>query len=195
MIPSRIRRALAAVAVASTFAVGVMASAAGPVSAWVYENPVGSRGDVRVPTIYVGDLQIPDMPLGYTQFTLYGDAPVSAYRSPAATGVQTVRARYVVQRWDGTDWVNTARSDVMTRQIGSQQTRARFPSPYLQPQVSRGYLRLTYAFAWSDANGRALGNTVVTSNSYTDHVCVTNARWCRSYDGFVRTGKYMTNAW
>ena len=159
--------------------------------AWTYGASTGRPGSVILPTIYVGDLL---MPWGLRQFTLYGSTGPLAYRSPATTGAQAVAARYVVEKWNGSAWVMTTQTGVLTGTIAAGQRAYRFAAPYIQPVASRGYFRITYIFAWS-ANGVGLGGTSVMGNLTSDHVCVTPYRLCQSYAGFFRTGGQGTGTW
>ena len=139
------RKVIVACAAAVSLGAAVMPST--QTSAWSYDAPSGSRGNVSLPTIYVGDLL---MPSGYTQFTLYSNTGPTAYRSPAASGVQTVRARYRVEYWNGAAWTVTTQSPLLTGQIGSSQTGVVFTGAYLQPTIARGS---------SESRGHSTGTT------------------------------------
>lgn len=150
-------------------------------SAWATTGTSGRIGSIRDLTIYVGDLY---MPAGYTAFTLYGATGPLVSRSPGSAGIQNVNARYIVQRWNGASWVNLAMSPVFRGQISASQTYYRFPKPYIQPLETRGLFRLTWVMNWQTTTGAVLGSTYVTANLQTDHVCVTQSRFCRSYAGY-----------
>jgi hypothetical protein len=160
--------------------------------AWSYKPVSGTRGNVSLPKIYVGDLYMPN---GLTQFTLYGNTGPIVYRSAASTGIQIVKATYLVEKWDGFKWVIIKNSNLLQGQIGATQTYFQFAAPYIQPAIARGYLRFTWAFDWYATNGVVLGATYVQSSLATDHVCVTKVRLCQSYPGYFRTGGYLTGAW
>ena len=160
--------------------------------AWSYAPVSGRRGSVSLPTIYIGDLY---MPYGMTQFTLYGNTGPLAYRSPASSGTQIVKGKYLVEKWDGNRWVVSAQSTLFQGQILSTQTSLRFPAPYIQPVLARGTFRFTFALDWYTTGGALLGSTFIRSNLVSDHVCVTPHRLCKSYAGYFRTGGYQTGAW
>ena len=161
-----------------------------PASAWVYSSPTGSRGNVTsLPTISVGDLL---MPSGYTQFTLFGNTAPTVGRSPGATDTQTISGQFSVEQWNGSAWVRITRSPVMTGRLTASQTTLRFPTPYLQPTVARGYFRVTFGFDGFDSAGRLIGSTYVVADRVSDHACVTPVRLCQSYPGYVRTGLNRT---
>jgi hypothetical protein len=160
----------------------------------------GKAGSVSLPTIYVGDkasscTRIYNSTVCAPTFTLYGETGPIAYRSPAFAGSQIVQAIYVVERWDGSNWVATAKSDVLQGQIGLGQTSVQFVKPHMQVQVAQGYFRFSWLFSWLSSTGAVYGSTIVVSNLTTDHVCVTPARLCQVYPGFVRTGGYLTGKW
>jgi hypothetical protein len=110
--------------------------------------------------------------------------------------VQTVRVQYVVEMWVGRAWVPVAVSDHLQAVIGANESGVRFVQPELiVKDVSRGYFRFSLAVVWLSSTGRLLGSAVHLSNVAADHQCVTPARWCISYDGYVRTGGYLSNSW
>ena len=181
------------VAVAAMSAVGFTAVGnVGSAAAWSYGVSSNRPGAVSVSNIYVGDLLNGS---SATQFTLYGNTNVVAYRSPGSTGQQLVMAQYVVQQYVNGQWVAIATSPVMSGYIGARQASISFAKPNIRPSVARGYFRMAYWFAWSDSAGRALGSVTVLPNLSSDHVCATQLRLCQSGAGYVRTGGYRTNTW
>jgi hypothetical protein len=172
----------------------------GRAQAFAYTTITGKIGSVTPSTIYVGDLVTTCVPIYNTtvcphNFTLYGNVGPTVSRSPASSGNQIVQAIYVVEKWDGSKWVPIAKTNVLQGQILATQTKVQFVAPYMQLQVAQGYFRLTWLFSWLTPTGTLLGSTIITSNLKTDHVCVTNARLCQSFDGFVQTGGYLTGKW
>lgn len=178
-------RKIATLGVALAATVAAIGTTVGEASAWSYQLNSGQGGNITLPTVAVGDLV---MPSGGTRFTLYSDTGPIAYRSPASTGAQTVNARYSVQKWNGSAWINVASSPLLTGQIGAVQTGVQFTRAYLQPIEARGYFRLTWGFDWYNASGTRIGSAFGTSNLTSDHVCVTRIRLCQSSAGFVQTG-------
>lgn len=154
-------------------------------SAWSLKTVQGRPGSAIVSNIAVADLL---MPAGYSAFTLLGETRPFAYRSPAFSGGQIIQALYVVQRWNGSAWVNVANSGLIRRQISSTQPGAYFPAPYIQPAISKGYFRLLYIFDYYTAAGVALGRSWVIPNLVTDHKCVTPKRPCAVAAGYFWTG-------
>jgi hypothetical protein len=158
--------------------------------AWSYDVGTGTRGNVSLPTMYVGDLL---MPTGLTQFTLYGNTGPIVGRNPLSTGDQIIGVQYIVEQFNGANWVTIARSTFVTGRLRAGQTSIQFAAPYIQPLVARGYFRVTWYFTWSTATGSALGATAVVPNLTSDHMCVTKIRLCQMYAGYVRTGRNLTS--
>lgn len=170
---------------------GMLAATASPASAWSYAPIGGSRGNVSLPTVYVGDLASSN---GYTQYALYSENGPIAYRSPAAGGAQTVRAVYAVEQYDGSQW-RIITSSTVVRQIGATQSGVQLPALYTQPNSARGYFRISWGFGWYNSQGSQIGFSMVLSNQTSDHACVTRVRLCQSQPGYFHTGGYLTGAW
>lgn len=174
----------------------------GPTSAFYYVPASGTIGSVTVRPISVLDM-VPGCATTYggfricpTALTLAADTGPTVYRSPAATGRQIVQAIYTVEQWTSAGWTPIASSDVIRAEIGANQTGVQLVRPVLTlSNVARGYFRFTWIFSWFSSAGVNVGSTAILSNLATDHVCVTPLRWCQSYDGYVRTGGYLTNSW
>jgi hypothetical protein len=188
--PKHSGRSLRVTVAALVFALASIFVTAQGAFAWSYGVGTGTRGNVSLPTIYVGDLI---MPSGITAFTLYGNTGPIVGRNPASTGDQTAGAKYFVEQFDGAKWVIVAQSPLLSGQIRAGQTGIQLPAPYLQPFAARGYFRFRWQFAWTTSTGTALGSTDVVSNLVGDHVCVTKIRLCQPYAGYVRTGLNRTS--
>jgi hypothetical protein len=163
--------------------------------AWSHTAGTGTRGNISLPSIHIGDLY---MPVGMTQFTLYGETGPIVYRSPASTGSQTITAMYYVEKWDASSsrWVITAVSpNLLTGQISANQVGVQLAAPYIQPVQARGYFRFSWFFEWRTSTGVKLGDTVIHSNLVADHVCQTPYRLCQSNSGYFQTGGFGTNQW
>ena len=192
-VPARRRPARAAtvslvLALALGFGVVLSVASAEPSSAWQQSNAAGSPGTVtNLSTAYAGDVY----QTGTKLFTMWADTAPIVYRSPAAAGAQTVRLRYLLERWTGSTWAIAASSNVMTGGISSAQNGVRFQTaPRLTPQATTGYFRLSYAIDWSNAYGTVVASTFVTSNASSDHACgtVNPNRYCISYGNYVYVG-------
>lgn len=175
------------VAGALTLAVTVGAGGGEPAAAWQFASAYGSAGSVVPPTIYVGDIY----ELGTKSFSVSGSAGPTVYRSPAAAGVQHVRVRYVVERWNGASWQALVSSNLFSAQIASNQSGVRFTqAPKLLPTVNTGYFRLTVAVAWLNAAGGTLALASIVPNLTSDQFCTTvnPNRSCLTYPGYVLVG-------
>jgi hypothetical protein len=175
-------------------------SPAGHANAFAYTNLSGSAGRVDLPSIAIGDRHITCvMYLGAQICTpvLVLDAEVgpTVYRSPASYGSQIVQALYVVEQWDGAQWVIVQSSGLIQRTIGSAQSSVQFPAPVLQVEHGTGYFRLSWVFSWHTSSGGLLGTTSIISDRASDFTCVTSARLCQEYAGYVRTGGHLTGKW
>ena len=163
--------------------------------AWSHTMGSGTKGNVSVPSIHIGDLY---MPYGMIQFTLFAETGPIVYRSPASSGSQIVTALYYVERWDlsSSRWIITAVNPyILTGQIGANQLGVQLPAPYMQPVQARGYFRFSWYFEWRTSAGVKLGDTVIHSNLVADHVCLTPYRLCQSNSGYFQTGGFRTNQW
>ena len=175
------------VAGALTLALTAATSGAEPASAWQFASTYGSAGSVVPPTIYIGDV----FQGGTKYFTVFGSTGPTVYRSPATSGVQYVRVRYVVERWNGAAWQVLASSNVFSGQIAANQSGVRFTqAPNMLPTVTTGYFRLTYAVGWLDAAGTTLALASIVPNLTSDQFCTTvnPNRSCTTYAGYVAVG-------
>ncbi len=156
-----------------------------PAAAWQYSASLGSVGSATLPTIYAGDVY----QAGVKYFTIYGNAGPVVYRSPASTGTQHVRIKYTVERWNG-GWTVLTSSSTMSGQINAGQSWVRFAAPYLLPNVTTGYFRVTYAIDWRNSAGTVVGSTFAVPSVATDHVCgtVNPNRYCQNFGLYVYVG-------
>jgi hypothetical protein len=160
----------------------------------------GTVGKIVLPVIYAGDIHITCVKIYAATvcppvFTLYAQTGPVLYRSPAFAGSQIVQGMYVVEQWDGSKWLPIAQSNLLQAQIGATKEKVSLAQPYMPLTVGQGYFRFTWIFSWFSSKGDRLGSTIVLSNNKSEHECVTPARLCLSYDGFIRTGGYLTNEW
>lgn len=160
----------------------IVGSFPGQASAWVLARTAGRPGSISNLTTYVGDLLLGN---GATAFTLYGSNGPLVSRSPGSSGTQLLRARYIVEKWNGSSWVQLTSQGMYSGQISANQTYYRFPRLYIQPLQTQGFFRITWIFDWRTTAGVIIASTSVVSNLATDHVCVTQSRFCRSYAGYV----------
>ena len=187
MTQHRTRRMIITLAMTTVMVLAIGVQSA---SAWTFSGARGQVGSVTLPVVSVADLL---MPSGYRAFTLLSNNGPVAYRSPATSGYQTVKARYTVKKFVDGAWYQATNSPLMSRTMATGQSAVRFPALYLQPGSARGYFRVTWAFDWHNANGSMVATTHVVSNQTSDHACVTPVRWCQSFAGYVRTG--VANGW
>jgi hypothetical protein len=171
-------------------AAGVLTSAR-PADAWYRANALRRPGPVAVPTPFVVD--------EYDGFVLHlhwrtHQGPL-VYRSPATRGPQTVMAIYTIQDWTPSfGWTNTTRQVTQVYTIPRGQRAVRLPKLDLAPTNTRGYFRVQYAIAWSNARtGASLGGSLIMPNLATDHTCETLSRPCVTGAGFIRTGRLWTH--
>jgi hypothetical protein len=159
---------------------------AGNAGAWYYAGTSGRAGAVAIPTVYILDTY-----MGSTVgniYTLASDIGPLAYRSPASTGTQVVGMIYQYEKWNGSAWVVSARSNMVTRQILTGQNSVRFPAVYMTPTDARGTFRITWTFVWNTTTGANLGGTVINPSTINDHKCLTPYRNCRVYIKYFTVG-------
>lgn len=173
-----------------TLATGVLTTAA-PADAWMR---IGQKG--RPGKVVVGQPMAIDEYDGYVMYlTWRSQRGPLVYRSPATRGPQNVLGSYVVQEWTPSfGWTNTTTQTTRVFRIPAGQSAVRLPELYRAPTTQRGYFRVAYVFAWSNARtGRSLGQTVALPNLSTDHRCVTSFRACETGPGWIRTGRLRTH--
>jgi hypothetical protein len=182
---SKVQKALVAVVI---LAMLFGALPTGKAHAWAYRNITGRPGAVSVPTVRFGDtlLQTSAGLIAAPRFDSAGRY-VYAYRSPATSGDQTVKALYVLEGWSGSGWVKIAHQGWMTRVIRAGQSYVAFPALDISPSNFRrgSYYRVTWSVIWATPAGAGLGGTRVVSNLASDHRCVTTRYLCTSYAGYV----------
>ena len=106
------------------------------------------------------------------------------YRSPRTSGNQDILVRYILQRWDGSDWVFQSKKDHFGR-VPRGYSYDRFPRLNFLPTRAR-YLRVLVAVAWARSSGGALGTRVFLLNRRAEYVCNTNfTSSCKTGPGWV----------
>lgn len=160
-----------------------------PAAAWSYAATVQRPGAVSIPRVNATDWTYSSV--STVPFLYSSEGPV-AYRSPASTGAQNVAGSYAIQRWTGTQWatISTQYTPAYTISAGSTWVRLPALNVTLQPHM-RGYLRVSWAFAWTSAtNAASLGATVILPSSTSDFACVTRSvRPCGTSSSWVRVGR------
>jgi hypothetical protein len=139
---------------------------------------------MALPTIYL----VPD---GYGGWYFRGNATTDIYRSPSSTGTQIIQITYVIQRWDGLQWVAITASKLPAQVVGANQF-ARFAAPNIWPKFVRGYHRFAWIVEWKNTSGQLIAQSVVLTSRAIEYSC--SSRLCTIYtDGSVYLNGLYSN--
>ena len=163
----------------------------GPAAAWRYLISNNQPGQVYMPPVF---------PFEDGRFTTYGpflmfltfDAPY-VYRSPATSGAQIVTGIYLINRWNGSQWVTMGRQNMPIATIAAGQRGVYLPKLYRSPgtnvALNRGYFKVQLLVAWAVPSGPGLGNVVLTPDRAGDLRCRQMLRPCHATADWVRLGR------
>jgi hypothetical protein len=164
---------------------------AGQAHAYSSQGVIGRPGNLVLPAIQIVDVYT----FNSWDFVLLGGSGPIVYRSAAATGSQTIQALYVIEQWNGSQRLVSAKSRLLPAQIAAANSGVQMVAPYMTPISSRGTFRFSWIFSWFSSTGALLGSTTIISTAASEHVCVTKQRLCQSSAGFFTTGGFRTGTW
>lgn len=106
-------------------------------------------------------------------------------RRAKVKGRQRVHARYVLQRWNGSQWADHTVSRTYRRSYEKGQRFTRIPQFVAQvgPTTKggpRGYWRLSLVLVWAKGS-RTLGGMAVLPSDYGDQKCLRRGMQCVDY--------------
>lgn len=108
---------------------------------------------------------------------------MTAWRSPATTGSQSVAAAFQVFRWNGSSWAYQTGSTVQGT-IAAGYNSIRMPIWSITPTAGRGYYYVQMTVTWRSSTGVTLGTTNIYWNGSRDYECAT-VLTCSTGTGWV----------
>jgi hypothetical protein len=170
-------------------------------AAWTVSTYSGTPGNnTSLPLVFLGDIT---QAYGGTYFHVRSsESGIVAVRSQAYAGDQTIKVVYVLEQsvvdsMGRPSWQTVPNQwQAYNLSIG-RSYYAFFPVVSLAIPVNySGYFRVRYSVAWYITNGGLLGSVQIVPDQALDFSCVySSSRWCQSYPGFFRIGKYGNYSW
>lgn len=157
---------------------------AAPASAWEPFKKGGRPGRVAIPSVSVWDHYRSGGPI--LAFSATGPRVRRTPRSRRAQDVNVVR---ILQRWDGSKWVNAAQ-DKSWRRIRRGRAAVRLPELYMNYDAKGSY-RLIVVVSWYKARTQDLiAFRFFRASAASDFTCMTDRRPCQANNGYVRVGAH-----